>query len=177
MTILAPPASALAALAAGDAFDTVDFRHALGCFGTGVTVVTAATEDGRRAGLTVNSFASVSLEPPLVLWSLKAASTSLAIFEAASHFAVNVLTAGQEDLARHFAQRASDKFAGIMVEQGRGDAPLLPQTLAQFECRNVFRYFGGDHVIFIGLVEAYRHGPGTPLLFNQGKFGTFVAGA
>lgn len=157
-------------------FDARDFRVALGTFGTGVTVITARAPDGRRVGLTANSFSAVSLNPPLVLWSLSLHSPNLAVFQDASHFAVNVLGANQKDLALRFARPASDKFAGIAVEEGRGGAPLLLQALARFQCRNTFRYYGGDHIVFLGAVERYDHRPGEPLIFCRSTFGTFAPG-
>ena len=155
-------------------FTTDDLRSALGQFATGVTIVTARDDEGRLVGLTANSFSSVSLNPPLVLWSLVVHSPNLHIFQEASHFAVNVLGRDQEDLARHFAKPAEDKFAGIPFRAGRGGAPVLDGVLAHFECRNAYRYYGGDHVIFLGAVEAYTYGTGEPLLFSRGKFGAFV---
>lgn len=154
--------------------DPLDFRAALGAFATGVTVITAALPDGRRAGLTVNSFASVSLAPPLVLWSLSLHSQSLTIFQEASHFAVNVLGAHQADLALKFARGGADRFAGVDHAPGLGGAPLVADCVARFECRNAMRHYGGDHVIFLGAVEAYAHDARPPLLFSRGKFGAFA---
>lgn len=159
------------------AIDPRDFRNALGAYATGVTVITAATPDGKQTGLTCNSFASVSLNPPLVLWSLASYSSSMSIFQNASHFAVNVLGASQQDLARQFATRSEDKFAGVAWQRGLGDAPLLPDTVSSFQCRSVDRYYGGDHVIFLGTVEAYAYNRNEPLLFARGGFGQFVSGA
>ena len=156
--------------------DPRDFRTALGCFGTGVTVITALAPGGRAVGLTANSFSSVSLNPPLVLWSLVMHSQSLSAFQDASHFAVNVLGRDQEHLARHFARTLDDKFTGIDWSAGLGGAPLLDGAVARFQCRNAFRYYGGDHVIFLGAVEAYWHGPGEPLLCSRGSFGSFMPG-
>jgi flavin reductase (DIM6/NTAB) family NADH-FMN oxidoreductase RutF len=170
------PAAASDALASHPTIDPRDLRNALGCFGTGVTIITAVAADGRRVGLTANSFSSVSLNPPLVLWSLVAHSPNLPIFQEASHFTVNVLARQQEALARHFARHAEDKFAGIDCTPGLGGAPILEGALAHFECRNASRYYGGDHVIFLGAVEAYRYSAGEPLLFSRGQFGAFDAG-
>lgn len=156
------------------AFDARDFRTALGCFGTGVTVITTVAPDGRRVGLTANSFSSVSLNPPLVLWSLVNHSPSMQAFQDASHFCINVLRQEQSDLALHFARPSEDKFAGINWQAGLGGAPKLDGVLAQFECRNAYRYYGGDHVIFLGAVEAYNHHQGAPLLFSRGAFGAFT---
>lgn len=159
--------------AAQPSFNARDFRDALGCFPTGVTVVTAAVPDGRRAGLTVNSFASVSLNPPLVLWSLLLHSPSMPIFQEATHFCVNVLSAEQAELARHFAKHWDDKFAGVSWHPGLGGAPMLEGTIAQFQCRNSDRHYGGDHVIFLGAVERYTYRSGEPLLFSRGVYRTF----
>lgn len=154
--------------------DPRDFRNALGTYGTGVSVITACVE-GQLAGLTCNSFASVSLNPPLVLWSLVAFSPSLPIFQNASHFAVNVLAGDQRDLATQFATRAEDKFAGVSWTPGLGGAPVLPDVVATFECRSADRYYGGDHVIFLGAVEAYAYNQRDALLFSRGKFGHFAS--
>lgn len=157
-------------------FDARDFRRALGSYGTGVTIVTAQASDGRRAGLTCNSFASVSLNPPLVLWSLVIHSPSLRIFQEASHFAVNVLSHDQVDLAMTFSRSGADKFAGVSWRPGCGKAPVLDGIAASFECRNSYRYYGGDHIIFMGEVEQYaRRDDAEPLLFVKGQFGQFEA--
>jgi flavin reductase (DIM6/NTAB) family NADH-FMN oxidoreductase RutF len=154
--------------------DPRDFRHALGTYGTGVTVITACC-NGKLAGLTCNSFASVSLNPPLVLWSLVTVSPSLSIFQNASHFAVNVLGLDQRNLAMQFATRAEDKFADVSWTAGLGGAPVLADVVATFQCRSAARYYGGDHVIFLGAVEAYAYKQGEVLLFSRGKFGHFAA--
>ncbi|MDB5616540.1 flavin reductase family protein [Tardiphaga sp.] len=155
--------------------DPRDFRKALGNYATGVTVITVASENGGPVGLTCNSFASVSLNPPLILWSLVSHSPSMANFQNASHFVVNVLGASQRALARQFATPSKDKFAGVSWTAGLGDAPILADTVATFQCRSADRYYGGDHVIFLGAVEAYSYNGGEPLLFAQGGFGKFVA--
>ena len=157
--------------------DPRDFRSALGSFATGVTVITAGSPDGKPVGLTCNSFASVSLNPPLVLWSLASYSPNRGVFQNASHFAVNVLSASQRQLAQQFAVSATDKFAGVKWRRGLGGAPLLSDTVASFECRAMDRYYGGDHVIFLGAVEAYAYNQTEPLLFARGGFGHFVSGA
>lgn len=156
--------------------DPRDFRNALGSYATGVTVITASASDGRPVGLTCNSFASVSLNPPLVLWSLVSFSPNLATFQNASHFAVNVLGASQQGMAKQFAMSMADKFVGIGWTPGLGDAPILSEAVATFQCRSADRYYGGDHVIFLGAVEAYAYNRAEPLLFAQGKFGQFVPG-
>ncbi|MHB0768791.1 flavin reductase family protein [Bradyrhizobium sp. 5.13L] len=154
--------------------DPRDFRNALGTYATGVTIITAAAPDGKPYGLTCNSFASVSLNPPLVLWSLVVYSSSLAIFQNASHFTVNVLGASQQALANKFAKSSDDKFTGVDWAPGLGDAPVLAESVANFQCRSVNRYYGGDHVIFLGAVEAYTYNAKEPLLFARGTFGRFV---
>lgn len=154
--------------------DPRDFRNALGTYATGVTIITAAAPDGKPYGLTCNSFASVSLNPPLVLWSLVVYSSSLTIFQNASHFTVNVLGASQQALANKFAKSSDDKFTGVDWTPGLGNAPVLAESVANFQCRSVNRYYGGDHVIFLGAVEAYTYNAKEPLLFARGAFGRFT---
>jgi flavin reductase (DIM6/NTAB) family NADH-FMN oxidoreductase RutF len=163
--------------AAPGRLDAREFRVALGCFATGVTVITARGNDGQRVGLTVNSFSSVSLDPPLVLWNLSIHAPSLPVFREAGHFAVNVLSAGQRDLAEHFARRADDKFTGadVGMREGIGGAPVLDGISAVFECRNAERYYGGDHIIFLGEVEGYEFCEKEPLVFCRGDYGVFHA--
>ncbi|WP_027566678.1 flavin reductase family protein [Bradyrhizobium sp. URHA0013] len=155
--------------------DPRDFRSALGTYATGVTIITAAALDGKPYGLTCNSFASVSLNPPLVLWSLVVYSSSLTIFQNASHFTVNVLGVSQQALASKFAKSSDDKFTGVDWTPGLGNAPVLAESVANFQCRSVNRYYGGDHVIFLGAVEAYTYNAKEPLLFARGAFGRFLA--
>jgi flavin reductase (DIM6/NTAB) family NADH-FMN oxidoreductase RutF len=154
--------------------DPRDFRNALGSFATGVTIITAKGPGDRVVGLTCNSFASVSLNPAMVLWSLVSHSPNMAVFQEASHFTVNVLGAGQGDLAMQFARSANDKFAGVGWAAGLGGAPVIGGCVAHFQCRSAYRYYGGDHTIFLGAVEAFDHTPGAPLLFSRGKFGDFT---
>jgi flavin reductase (DIM6/NTAB) family NADH-FMN oxidoreductase RutF len=162
-------------LASGSSvIDPRDFRNALGTYATGVTVITAAGADGKPYGLTCNSFASVSLNPPLVLWSLGMFSQGLSIFQNASHFAVNVLGASQQALATRFATSSEDKFAGVAWKAGLGNAPILAESVADFQCRAVDRYYGGDHVIFLGAVEAYAYNRRESLLFARGGYGRFI---
>ena len=162
-------------LASGSsALDPRDFRNALGTFATGVTIITAMAGDGRPYGLTCNSFASISLNPPLVLWSLGMYSQGLPIFQNASHFAVNVLGASQQALSNKFAKSSADKFEGIDWVPGLGNAPLLADCVANFQCRAASRYYGGDHVIFLGAVEAYAYNRQEPLLFACGGYGRFL---
>jgi flavin reductase (DIM6/NTAB) family NADH-FMN oxidoreductase RutF len=154
-------------------FSTHEFRAALGMFATGVTIVTARTTDGLVVGLTANSFNSVSLDPPLVLWSLARAAASLPAFSAGSHYAINILAAEQKPLAERFARKGVDRWAGVSFSEGMGGAPLLAGAAATFECFNRSRYEEGDHVIFVGEVErcSWRAGA-SPLLFHGGQFYT-----
>ena len=154
-------------------FSAQEFRSALGMFATGVTIVTARTADGEPIGLTANSFNSVSLDPPLVLWSLAQAAASLPAFRAGSHYAINVLAADQRALAERFALKGADRWASVEFATGMGGAPVLPGAAATFECFNRSRYDEGDHVIFVGEVErcSFRAGA-SPLLFHGGRFFT-----
>jgi flavin reductase (DIM6/NTAB) family NADH-FMN oxidoreductase RutF/DNA-binding MarR family transcriptional regulator len=152
------------------AFDTRAFRRALGNFATGVTVVTAATEDGRKVGVTANSFNSVSLDPPLILWSIDKRSSSHEVFEAASHFAVNVLAADQIDLSNNFARPKEDRFAEIEFEAGEGGSPVFVDCSARFHCEKFQQVDGGDHWIMIGKVVAFDDFGRSPLLYHQGAY-------
>jgi flavin reductase (DIM6/NTAB) family NADH-FMN oxidoreductase RutF len=154
-------------------FSAQEFRVALGMFATGVTIVTARSAGGQVIGLTANSFNSVSLSPPLVLWSLAQAAASLSVFRAGSHYAINVLASDQKALAERFASKGADRWSGVAFDQGVGGAPLLHGAAATFECFNRSRYEEGDHVIFVGEVERCTHRPGaSPLLFHGGRYYT-----
>jgi flavin reductase (DIM6/NTAB) family NADH-FMN oxidoreductase RutF len=160
-------------LAQPPSFSAEQFRSALGMFATGVTIVTARTEDGGVIGLTANSFNSVSLTPPLVLWSLSRAAASMPVFSAGSHYAINVLAADQKELAERFARKGADRWEGVTFDGGAGGAPLLHGAAATFECFNRSRYEEGDHVIFVGEVERCSHrGGASPLLFHGGRYYT-----
>jgi flavin reductase (DIM6/NTAB) family NADH-FMN oxidoreductase RutF len=154
-------------------FSSQEFRSALGMFATGVTIVTARTGDGTVIGLTANSFNSVSLDPPLVLWSLAQAAGSLPVFRAGSHYAINILAKDQRALAERFATKGADRWNGVQFADGLGGAPLLEGAAATFECFNRSRYEEGDHVIFVGEVErcSWRAGA-SPLLFHGGRYYT-----
>ena len=156
--------------AAAERFDRRGFRRALGQFATGVAIVSARGKDAKPVGLTVNSFSSVSLDPPLVLWSLSKHSPSYAEFAAATHFAINVLAADQHHLSRKFSTPVPDKFAGVDCEDGLGGCPLLGGATAHFICRRVREFDGGDHVIFLGEVEDYKWREGEPLIFHSGRY-------
>jgi 3-hydroxy-9,10-secoandrosta-1,3,5(10)-triene-9,17-dione monooxygenase reductase component len=153
---------------------TRQFRDALGTFATGVTIVTTRSAAGEDIGLTANSFNSVSLDPPMVLWSLAKKSLSLPAFLESGYFAVHVLSASQEALSLTFATRGAEKFAGLEIRRGAGDTPLLPGCSALFQCRTAFTYEGGDHVIFVGAVESFEHFERTPLVFHGGRYAVAV---
>jgi flavin reductase (DIM6/NTAB) family NADH-FMN oxidoreductase RutF/DNA-binding MarR family transcriptional regulator len=150
------------------------FRSALGAFATGVTIVTTRDGEGQDIGLTANSFNSVSLDPPMVLWSLAKSARSLPAFLAASHFAVHVLAADQEELSLRFATRGSAKFAGLDIERGSSQVPLLRGCSARFQCRTAFRHEGGDHMIFVGAVESFDQSDRPPLVFHGGRYALAV---
>jgi flavin reductase (DIM6/NTAB) family NADH-FMN oxidoreductase RutF len=146
-------------------------RDALARFVTGVTVITTSTRTGSREGLTVNSFSALSLDPPLVLWSLRNNATAFKEFvEQSDRFAVNVLGSHQQSVSRHFAKSSSEKFANFDCDFGLGDCPLIRGSIARFECRLENIFPGGDHAILIGRVERAAFGAGEPLLFHAGTY-------
>lgn len=149
-----------------------DLRRALSCFVTGVTIVTTCDRLGAPVGLTVNSFSSVSLKPPLVLWSLRSESRSLPVFEAAGHFAVNVLSRAQKEQSALFASGAvADKFDKTAYFAGIAGMPLLHGCLATLECETETTHRSGDHVIFIGRVlRCALNGEHDPLIFFRGRY-------
>ncbi len=154
-------------------FSTREFRASLGMFATGVTIVTARTASGELLGLTANSFNSVSLSPPLVLWSLSQAASSMAALSKGSHYAINILASDQKELAERFASKQGNRWQGVAFTDGVSGAPLLSGAVASFECFNRSRYEEGDHVIFVGEVERCSHtGGAAPLLYHGGKFYT-----
>lgn len=151
--------------------DLREFRRALGQFPTGVTVITTVDDKGEPVGVTASSFNSVSIDPPLVLWSVDKSAYSAALFEKSTHFAVNVLSKDQVDISNRFAGRGEDKFAGVNFSQGAGGCALLDHSAAQFECETWSVYDGGDHLIVVGEVVNYRHSESTsPLVFAQGSY-------
>ncbi len=151
-------------------FQSGEFRQALGTFATGVTVVTASSDTGELAGLTANSFTSVSLDPPLILWCLSNSSDSLPVFQKTGYFAVNVLAADQQDLSRHFARKQKDKFFSVNYRKGKGGAPLLDGCVTWLQCRAVNHYLAGDHHVFIGEVEQIETSGKEALLYHQGSY-------
>ena len=158
MDALAPP------------FDPKEFRRALGMFATGVTIVTTTAADGTPVGITANSFNSVSLDPPMVLWSLANNARSLAAFSDSTHWNVHILSNEQETLSNRFARAGEDKFTGLEMDTQASGAPLLPGCSARFQCKNAFKYEGGDHTIFVGEVVQYDSCALPPLLYVTGGY-------
>ncbi|MFO1271128.1 MAG: flavin reductase family protein [Rubrivivax sp.] len=154
----------------GDEITPRTLRNALGRFATGVTIITCLDAQGERVGLTANSFNALSLEPPLVLWSLRRQSPSLAAFEAASHWVVNVLAETQVELSRRFASAVADKFERGPWTPGLGGAPVLAGAAAVFECERHALHDGGDHRLFVGRVRRLADGALAPLLFHSGHY-------
>jgi flavin reductase (DIM6/NTAB) family NADH-FMN oxidoreductase RutF len=152
-------------------FDARELRNALGTFPTGVAVVTTRAPSGAFVGLTINSFSSLSLEPPLVLWALQLASPSLGAFDRARHFAVNILAEGQVELSKRFASQLPNKFSDLEVHAGLEGLPLIAGCAARLECRAAARHNGGDHVLFIGQVERFEYDARKrPLVFYAGRY-------
>ena len=151
-------------------FDSFELRSALGRFATGVTVVTALDRQQKPLGMTVNSFSSVSLEPPLVLWSIGRDSLGFDEFLRAEHFAIHVLDEEQRDISQRFSERGNDKFSGINCEKGLAGLPLLPEHIACFECATECHYEGGDHIIVVGRVLRLSQRDGKPLVFYGGDY-------
>ncbi|MDW5441708.1 flavin reductase family protein [Polaromonas sp. SM01] len=158
------------ALASRAAPDSRLLRSALGQFATGITVVTARAATGVFVGLTVNSFAALSLDPPLILWSLRASSPSLPVFEKTERFVVNVLAEAQVDLSRRFASPQADKFDGVAHAENQWGLPLLHGASAWLECRTLSRQTAGDHCLFIAEVERFTASEVAPLLFHAGGY-------
>jgi 3-hydroxy-9,10-secoandrosta-1,3,5(10)-triene-9,17-dione monooxygenase reductase component len=151
-------------------FNPKAFRDALSTFTTGVTIITTRGADGLPIGITANSFNSVSLNPPLVLWSLAKSAYSLDAFSTTKHWNVHVLSVEQEPLSGRFASRGEDKFAGIKLDRGINDTPLLHNCTARFQCRTAFMYEGGDHLIFVGEVLSFDKSELPPLAFQSGQY-------
>lgn len=149
------------------------FRDALGKFTTGITIVTCASAAG-PVGITANSFASVSLDPPLVLWSPARASRRFAAFEAATHYAIHVLAEDQRDLCAHFTRNGMD-FDGVDWTEGAFGVPRLSGCLARFDCVQTARHDGGDHLIIVGRVLTAAVRDSGPLVFSCGRYGRFSA--
>jgi flavin reductase (DIM6/NTAB) family NADH-FMN oxidoreductase RutF len=142
----------------------------MGCFATGVAVVTAVDKSGTKVGMTINSFNSVSLEPPLVLWSIANDSQSFETFVETEHFAVNVLAIHQQNICEQFAARGANKFNGLVCSEGIAGVPILPTYSAVFECRAEHRYDVGDHAILVGRVLRFEDRKTDPLIFYRGRY-------
>ena len=158
-----------------DGFNTREFRDALSSFATGVTVVTCLDSNGAPVGATASSFNSVSMDPPLILWSITKAAYSADAFINAKHFVVNVLSAEQIDISNKFARSGTDKFADVVVDQGIGGVPILPGTITCFECEAWATYDGGDHEIIVGKVKGLLSAAGPGLVFYRGAYATAEA--
>nr|WP_067298853.1 flavin reductase family protein [Marinobacterium profundum] len=177
MTTLKTPAAVALAdeTPAVPILDSRELRNTLGLFATGVTVVTAQGKDGKPIGITANSFSSLSLDPPLILWSLALKSPNLDAFGQGRPFVVNILDRQQDALAMKFARAADDKFASVSHGVSRAGVPLIDESLAQLECRVEFTRIAGDHLLIVGRVEAFNTREGDPLLFYRGAFGQLCA--
>jgi len=147
-----------------------DFKRALSCFATGVAVVTTLDANGDKVGMTVSSFNSVSLDPPLVLWSIANDAKGYAVFTQARHFAVNVLAMHQDNLSSQFASQGGDKFNGLECRSGIDGIPILPEYAACFECRTENIFDGGDHKIIVGRVLKLEDRESDPLIYYRGRF-------
>jgi len=161
------------AVGASQPFSMQEFREALGCFATGIAVVTATAAGGHRIGATVSSFNSVSLEPPLVLFSMARSSRAFTAWQAVTHFAVNVLSEGQDALSTRFARSLGDKWEDARCVEGENGVPLLADSLAAFECARYANYDGGDHIIIVGRVCKVRirkRADAVPLIFFRSKY-------
>ena len=150
--------------------DSRSFRDALGAFATGVTVVTTRDGDGNPVGVTASSFNSVSMDPPLVLWSLAKNSNSREAFCSSGHFAIHVLAESQQEIANRFASSGTDKFAGVDWSEGQLGSPILAPHAGLFECRARHEYDGGDHLILVGEVVCFEVCSEPPLLFHRGRY-------
>lgn len=151
-------------------FDARQLRRVLGRFFTGVTVVTTVDETGRAFGVTANSFTSVSLDPPLVLWNQAVAAPSHPVFRRAERFAINILAEDQISVSQRFSRPSSDKFEGVSVTTGLDEVALIDGCCAVLECRKVVTHSGGDHAVFIGEVERVSSNDRRPLIFGDGKY-------
>lgn len=150
--------------------DPKALRQALGAFTTGVTIITTRSPTGEPVGITANSFSSVSLDPPLVLWSLARTAHSLGSFSQSSHWNVHVLSMEQEDLSNRFAKAGENKFAGLELDTGISDSPLLTNCSARFQCKKAFEYDGGDHIIFVGEVLGFDKSDRPPIAYASGNY-------
>lgn len=150
--------------------ETADFRRALSRFATGIGVVTTLDANGEKVGITISSFNSVSLEPPLILWSIGLESMSYDVFIDVEHFAVHILAKHQEDLCERFAQRGEQKFNSLACREGLHGVPILPDFSACFECSTEHIYPGGDHKIIVGRVHRFEEREADPLIYYRSQF-------
>ena len=150
--------------------DPLEFRNALGTFATGVCVITSRCEEAGRIGVTANSFNSVSLNPPMVLWSLAKSSRAIKFFQQAGRFCVNILAADQVSLSNRFASKQRDKFADVSFQDGVLGMPVLDGCAATFECSTAFTHEGGDHLIFVGEVIDFKRTDKNTLLYHTGQY-------
>jgi flavin reductase (DIM6/NTAB) family NADH-FMN oxidoreductase RutF len=158
--------------------DPVDLRQALGCFATGITIITGVTAGGARFGLTASSFQPVSLKPPLVLYSIRKGAASIGLVKSSGYFCVNVLRHEHAELAKRFAAPVADRFEGLEWYSGCLGCPVLPDAIASFECRLWTTYDGGDHEIVVGEVAKLRRArDGNPLVYFRGEFHPIVSGS
>ncbi len=157
---------------ADPAFDSRAYRDTLGCFGTGVCVITASAEDGRLMAITANSFSSVSLHPPIILWSIDEASDRFTHFTDAPHFAVNILSRDQEHLSDLFAFRADAEITPDIIDRRISGAVVLKGAIAWMVCRTSWRQKAGDHTVIFGDVQDFSSGPGDALGYYRGKYST-----
>jgi len=151
-------------------FDSQQLRRSLGHFATGVTIITARSASGDAIGMTCNSFSSVSLDPPLVLWSIAKTSRNYTPMCDAEHFAIHVLAAGQRDLCRQFSTKDQDRFANVEIEIGLHDLPLIKDHHVRFECETYARHDAGDHTIIVDRVLRIGEQEAEPLIFYRGAF-------
>lgn len=150
--------------------DPRELRDALGCFATGVCVVTTIGDEGRPVGMTINSFSSVSLDPPLILWSIGLRAPSRGAFQTHGSFAINIMGRDAKDTTLNFARPSEDKFSGINWTPGLNKVPVLGEALSVLECKVEDQIVSGDHEIFIGRVVRIDQRDGDPLLFHRGAF-------
>ena len=161
-------------MSSSSSFDPKDFRNVLGSFPTGVTVITTKDADGNRYGVTANSFNSVSLDPPLVLWSIGKTSTSYDAFMAAEFFNIHILAADQEAISNNFAKSGGDKYDGIDYQDGIEGAPVVAGCAAVMQCKIEHQYEGGDHIILVGRVMEYQYDDKDSLVFSRGRYASLA---
>ena len=152
------------------AFDQRALRNCLGTYVTGVTIITTVTASGEPVGITANSVSSVSLDPPLVLWSQSLTARSFPAFRDSDRFIVNILSMDQAEISKRFARSGEDKFSATAVRSGLGGLPIIEGCTAVLECTKVATYPGGDHAVFVGRVENFEHTERKPLAFGGGRY-------